>query len=316
MKKFFKVIGSFFVFVLTIVVPISLVGHCCVQKNILNSNNFKIEDSKSILMIGDSHVGLSLDPQYINYSDNQFILGEHYLFTYVRLRCFLKNNPQLKTVVLGYTYSNLASATDNSLFNNYNKNASFPKYFALLNDNELRLLYASDLIYFRNFLGWKCGVPTKDNINLICKTLNSDFSKKELPFRGRYFSAAKGASIDSFCDAAGQFDFENLDVSEISVEYLWKIMDLCRRYEVKLILYTSPLFLGYLEQIPEFYKQTFEETTSKIKNDYPDVNFINYSDFVMPDTCYSDGNHLSSHGAKIVSEKLNEYLNSNKRILR
>lgn len=280
-----------------------------INKNILDDANFQLGDSIKILIIGDSNIGLALNPHYIPESDNQFLIAEHYLFSYVRLKYFLKNNPQIDKVVLGFSYSNIAINYDERLFNSYQKNAAFPKYFMLLNDEETSLLYSADLIFFRNYFGWQLGVPTKDNIPLIFKTHKKVPYKKLLPFRayGSYNINANYRTIN-YQEVYFHFNSQYPELSSLSIEYLYNIVNLCEEYDKKLILYASPLYPKYLELIPNYYINQFDSLSLELcKN--KNISFISHIGIVMPDSCYNDGNHLSGFGAKIISEKFAEDLN-------
>lgn len=312
MKKYIKQLLLFLLTICVLAIGCATINLHFIKKNITTQKNFKLADTVSTLLIGDSHLGLSLNPDFIPNSENQFMIGEHYLFTFTRLKYFLENNPQVKKVVLGYSYSNLAINTDEQLFKAYSKNAAFPKYFMLLNEEEIKTLYANDLIFFRNYLGWQYGFPTKDNIPLLLKTADENFDKNAvLPFRCKWSGNTLGNyNPINYKGALNHFNGVNPTCSEISIRYLYKIIKLCNDHYVELILYSSPLYPQYRELIPEYYIQQFDSLSNVLKREF-NVPMINYINQTLPDSCYNDGNHLSGAGAKIISEKLSKDLITN-----
>ncbi|MDL2223454.1 hypothetical protein LJB98_05085 [Bacteroidales bacterium OttesenSCG-928-M11] len=303
-KSFIRNILYFSLFSFVIIAVFSAINLYCINTKIVNIENFKLDKDVKTLLIGDSHVGLSLSPNYIPNSSNQYIDGEHYLFTYFRLVNFIEANPQIETVVLGFSYKNIAVDSDGSLFTSHKKNSSFSKYFMLLGEEECQLLYSNDLIYFRNYLGWKWGVPTKDNMPLILKTNKTNFDKSILPFIGHWSENKKNDELQNFKGALWHFK-EEVRLSDISVEYLYKMIDLCKSNDIDLILYTSPLHPIYYDLIPSFYKESFFSLRSSIVDEY-NLRFIDYSNEKMSNSYYFDGNHLSGAGAKYISVKVAE----------
>jgi len=283
-----------------------MVNISLIRKNITCDRNFKLADSVDILMIGDSHVGLSLNPQYIPHSDNQFQIGEPYFYTYIRLKRFLKENPQIKYLILGFTYANLSANYDEPLFESSQKNAYFPKIFMLLNNDEIKTLHAKDLIFYRNFLGWQYGFPTKDNVPLIIKTISGNYDARIMPYRGEFFSTDHVMLDTSYYKAVKlHFDLKEYKTSSLQIEYLNKIIELSKSHDIKLILYASPLYDKYFDLIPDSYKMEYAKLQNELMQN-PDIHFVNYLQLDLPSSCFSDANHTNTLGAEIVSKKFYE----------
>ncbi|GHT65454.1 hypothetical protein AGMMS50239_25330 [Bacteroidia bacterium] len=71
----------------------------------------------------------------------------------------------------------------------------------------------------------------------------------------------------------------------------------CNEKEVKLILFNTPVY-----QVDKYTDQAkFDSLRIAI---LPDVDYMDFSDFLLPDSCYGDIGHLNYHGAEIFSEYL------------
>jgi hypothetical protein len=304
MKRFIKQILYFILAIALVVGICSVINIRLIKKNILNPDNFSLSDTTKILIIGDSYVGLSLNPEIIPTSDNQTILGEHYLYSYSRLRYFLEHNPQLEYVVLSFNYSTIAKTFDKGLFESRTKSHFFSKEFMLLDNEEIKLLQSNDLVFIRNYLAWKIGVPSKENISLIQKTFSGNFTKEKLPFRGAFIDGGKASHLTDYhlklrIKECFEPDKEP-GLAPIQMIYLQKIISLCKSYNVRLVLYVSPLTTKFYDNIPEYYKVEYE----KVCNNLPKtVLRMDYARYQLPDSCFEDVTHLNVIGAEIISSR-------------
>jgi hypothetical protein len=304
MKRFLTQIIYFTLTVVVLAFLFSGLNLYFIKKNILNPENFRLNDSTEILIIGDSHTALSLNPALIEKSENQAILGEHYLYSYSRLKYFLKNNPNLKYVVLSFNYSSIAKPFDEGLFEGRTQSFFFKKEFMLLGNEELNLLKTNNLVYIRNLLAWKFGVPSRENLSLLNKTFSKTFTKNQMPFRGRFLDCGDLSYVNDYQVKIRIKEFFEPDkepaISNTALDYIEKIKTLCDSYGISLVLYASPLNNLFYEAIPEFYVKAFETESEKLSKS---MIFMNYSRYQLPDSCFEDVNHLNGIGAKIISSR-------------
>jgi hypothetical protein len=285
----------------------SVINSGIIKKRILNPDNFRFSNTTKTLIIGASMTRLSLNPAFIPHSTNQSMLAESYIYTYTRLKYFLENNPQLDWVVVEFNIPNIAISSDISLSDATNRTFFFSKEFMLLGEDELKILYSSDMIYYRNYLGWKLGFPTKENIPVLFKTFFKNADKESLPFRGSFTDLGeKNFGVGNPQGRIAEIINPNLEpgIAPIQLTYLRKIIDLCKSHNVKIALYASPLSKGYYELIPEFYISEYNRLSNELSNE---VDMIcNYISYPLSDTEFSDANHLSRAGAEIISRKIAE----------
>ena len=85
----------------------------------------------------------------------------------------------------------------------------------------------------------------------------------------------------------------------VHVTYLKRILELAQLYQIKPILVSMPLYRA--ENF--FDMDTFYRV---LKEEFPDVEFWDYSNFPLGDDCRQDINHLNRWGAEIFSRELAE----------
>jgi hypothetical protein len=79
--------------------------------------------------------------------------------------------------------------------------------------------------------------------------------------------------------------------------YLDKIVEYCKSKSIKLIFINTPMYHAErFYNMDNFYKI--------IEEKYNDVTFWDYGNYVLPDSCYGDVDHLNHIGAKIFSAML------------
>jgi hypothetical protein len=90
---------------------------------------------------------------------------------------------------------------------------------------------------------------------------------------------------------------ESYGISSIQKNYLLKIAELCKSKGIILILISTPTYnaeqYGSTDKLLNYYNKYLS-----------DIQFMDYSGFSLPDSCYADIGHLNRHGAKIFSQYL------------
>lgn len=257
-------------------------------------DNYKTNQNVNKYFIGDSHVQKAIDDKIIIGSKNFSNTSESYFFSYYKLLKLLENN-HIDTLYLGYSYHNLSSYYDDFIFGEYGINLS-ARYFFILPANvkfEFLSYYISSFPqYFKELV--------KENVkNIVSKSGNPSY----LGNFENYFTNCKAqkTSMDKRID----FQFYNngklRDFSILNLEYLNKIITECNRKNIKLILLNTPLHKYYYSKIPEQYKQKYSELI-KVNN----LSSVDFLDVELSDSLFiPDGDHTSSEGTKIISDKLN-----------
>ncbi|MEG2317441.1 MAG: hypothetical protein RSB85_01250 [Rikenellaceae bacterium] len=250
-------------------------------------NTFKLDKSKTILVVGSSTTQCAINDTIISKAYNVSFSDEHYKESYAKIKLFLRDNPQIDTVLMGYNFTNSQNDIDGTLYQN-DKNGTyhhFNMYNSIFGFNEI------------------CS-SVKDNPNFIFALVAP--RSLEIILSGRSynrFGAYEYSGRDKLQKDIKIRETKVPDTSSIrdhyQLIYFDKIKKLCKEKDVKLILITTPIYQAYkyidTAQLNKYYKEHFS-----------DVEWLDYKDFPLADSCYSDIVHLHNKGTIIFSEYLRD----------
>ena len=260
--------------------------------------NFDIHNSEKTLIIGDSHTQTAINDSILDNSINVSQSGQHFLYTYNVLRVLLENNEHIDNVVLGVSFHSFGASRDEHVKNSSKTRNSFPRYYPVLN--------------FESFTDVSLISPHEFRLMLI-NVLDTMFSSNihAYPFIGRFYDR-EGNNLNSKSISAnieGHYFTEDgrlQGFSDLQVEYLQKISDLCKDNEIQLILINTPKHSLYNEKIPNEFVDKYYDIIHNIKSE--NVSFIDLHAYKLPDDNYGDGDHLNAFGAKKISEILDKQI--------
>jgi len=290
MKRFiFKV----FVFIIVFISLLILHNILFYLYNSNMENCFVIDKSKDILILGDSNTECAINDSIVSKSANISQSADAYFYSFIKLRKFLKINPGIKTVVLGI---NEKSLYDHKLFksNEYIR-SKYNSYFRLMNLNDFKvLLEAGGIKAFINL-----AEASFHNFSRALTIQESDY--KDMNIGGYLY--LKRDKLDETIKRYEKYNKQNninREYSKNQIEYLLKIVNLCKEYKVKLILLSTPTYMCCTNE-NDFYK--LNRFLKKNIGDY--IDYWDYFNYSLPDCCYGDIDHLNYKGAGIFSKKLN-----------
>jgi len=306
-----RLFGKSILFVLigaTILLPVCILSSKT-QKNALESSVFRVGNDVTVLIVGDSHTETSINPAYLPGSINISKTAENYFYTYYKLRHFFRLNPQIDTVVLSCSPHNLTKFQDKSVYQDrFNQ---WKEYFPLFDATTERELFSTKMSYLVSLFQYHYGVPFRlyQNDLLIKMLLDMPYKKSNFAFYGGYLlSTNSDPNLERIKKRAWRhFNDEGngyAGLSDLMVDYLFKIADLCREHRVKLILLSTPLSSLYRDQIPLEAIQDFQQTLNELTATRTYVRYVDISTLELPNSSYQDGNHVNWKGTKIVTSIL------------
>lgn len=263
-----------------------------------NSELYQLEEKIEYLFIGDSRVSLAVNDGLIPSSKNISSLAEPYYFTYQKLIFFLRKN-QPKTIILGFSYASLSDHNDRFVFGS--SSTFFPdNYFFILNSLE-----KAKIIFWNR--GKLLELFNRVHHSLYCHINNINQQNNHLydGYNNRFIETevkprrVKKRVNDLFYDKGSLRDF-----SKQNIKYLFKIIKLCQKSDIELLLLTTPLSKSYRNMIPKIYRTKFNKILSKSKVSH--INLIN--DIDQNDLFLYDGDHLNKKGATITTKKILEVI--------
>lgn len=330
MKHFIKKI---FYFTITFFVCFIITGHIYVHNflKIVNSDKaFKLPVNIYTVFFGDSHAMTAFDPEIIDNSFNGSVDSEINFQTYYKIKALLNSNPQIKNVVLSHSYHNLSIA--------YNQDVLYSnKYYFLLDHSGKETIHTAgkgqllkfeygphnnyinqlliNLLHFANstfiWLKYDVGLPVDANnyMNFFVTILKNNPKLNEHPlFPGKYKSnnSNLAASVTNKLIKQHFFIGHEIGASDIMIESLIKIAELCHTHKVKFILINTPLHSTFKSKIPEYYFKLHDTVLNDLKNKFDNVYYFDFSYVNYPDSLFGDGDHLTGFGMARFSEEIKD----------
>jgi hypothetical protein len=250
----------------------------------------------TVLITGDSFVRNSLNPHYYPNSQNIAHAGEVYPFSYWKLRRVLESNDP-DTIILGFAPHNIAKYVDSKFFNEEYARAMFGQYYPIEHLEELDSRIDVNYSAFYKTV-WK-------QTAFYPKLTHNQFMDE-------YKNSPPATSLDPNRVVEKMFlsNTEAVDISATSIDYLDSIVKLCQAKKITLVLATSPVHKGFFKKIPLPLLKKHIALKEKYQNQ---VLFFDRLSKQYPDSCFTDANHLSRHGAKLFTQELAQYLKENRR---
>lgn len=289
MKKFLYKIVTFAI--LPLGTLIGLLTHL-LTREISMESIANVDSNFKTLFVGDSHIRNAINDSLVLNSANISNNSESYYYTYYKLNHFLLSNKQVENIFLGFSYHNLSNYCDEYVNGHYSNPVSC-WYFDYLPISE-RL----------NCLNWN----RKSTSSYLKGLLIQKHDYETMGFENQFYASYANTNSMKKRIELHYYDENRIrPFSSLNINYFLRIIDLCKKYNVNLILLNTPLHKGYSEKIPKSY---FEKYNSIIKNN--DLNVFDFSSLELDSSCFiPDGDHVSFKGSILATK----YLISNKRIL-
>jgi len=269
------------------------------------------------LMVGDSHTMSSLNPEFVHNSANISLAQENYYLLFYKIKIFLLNNSQLKNIIIGFSNHNISNSYfESTIYEKDRTKEVLDMYYPLMDHEGRKIIRAINAPYIENYMKYNLGIPIKiykDNL-YIKNIFDIEITKEDYVFFGNYYDSNKNnldqekTRITSLTHYYSDGKYSGK--STISINYLIKIIEICRNNGKNVYLYKSPLHTIYKNKIPSSSINDYNALVGQLMNRYKDIVFIDYSDIQLPNNYYGDGNHVNSSGAKIISLRINKILDN------
>lgn len=279
-------------------------------QNKITNNGLKLEEQDKILIFGDSHGVCSFNPKYISKSKNLSNYGESLVFSYFKLKKILKNNNQTNDlkVMVSLSHHSLYKCRENYKIADQRTNI-IQEYYPILEEEGINLIGRYGMDYYLTKLKFDLGIP----FNL--KTTIDNIRSNTPPFITGYNN--KNVSNDITLDHSKlkfKDHFQNEDEptpSVILLNYLNKIIELTNKSKIPLILVNTPKHKLYLSNaLPSSASDKYQQVVDSLINTSPHIHFLDLSNLLANDSLYRDTDHVNSLGAKLVSIKIDSFLNT------
>ena len=280
MKHFIK---KGLLFLIVLLIPIALLAI------VINSNSRKVVSKMEsyskflVLIMGDSQMQ-RINPEDFtnNVAENFASLGEHYYFTFQKLKLITDiNDNKLERIVIGVSPHNFSPIYSKLFDPSTSQGASsIKRYYYFIQGNDF--VNNFDILKYKHL------------INII----------DAKPDWGGFYKSTKSKLDTITINRVLKMHFEgNIEKNSNSQEkYLDKIVELCISKNIDLTFVATPYHPYYKKNIDEYYLTKYNSIISK----YPNINYLNYMNDSINLEWMSDGNHLSFKGSNVYSKKIND----------
>ncbi|MGB1218317.1 MAG: hypothetical protein ACPG4W_00915 [Flavobacteriales bacterium] len=257
----------------------------------------QIDKSVKHIIIGDSHINQAFDERFLPESKNIATTSESIYFSYYKLKAVLDKHSSIENVFLGLSYHNISNYYDRFISGRFSASTA-PKYFYLLPaDEKMKHLY------------WNSSKTVPFLKGIAKQGMYKSLAKRTDSFLGGFSNEFERSTVsESLMDRRLVFQFyteKKLNpFSELNIDYLSKIVELCDEKNVELYAVNTPLHTYYHNRIPQVYVEKLNELIEKHQ-----LNYIDFSTLNLSDSCFTpDGDHVSVLGAKRTSTELKKQI--------
>jgi hypothetical protein len=285
MKRFLLNILKFAV-AFSILIAIKLFGILYICSFI----SFRIPQEKDILIVGDSHTECAINDNIFKRSVNISQSAEAYLYSYLKLRKFLNANHHINKVILSFHGGSIDISRDRWITGEVYIKDHFTKYIYLFTKDEFFFMIKN-----KPFLSAviKTSAHSRDIILKLITKRDSTYADLYL---GGYLWLDRD-KLDEDLERAKNIEPEQHKYALYTYDYIIKIYELCKQYDVELILFNSPTYnseiYGNKDVLLDYYN-----------NHFSTIRYLDLSDFTLPKYGYGDINHLNYKGAEVFSKYL------------
>jgi hypothetical protein len=252
------------------------------------TKNFNIAHNKTILVIGDSHTACAINDSLLINAYNFSSHGTGYFYSYLKTREILTHNPQINTVVLGYSFLDLDNHKDSWFSGSDKIMEKMPRYFFMFNLNDLHSLFISNpFAVFQN-------IPKIIRSEIILLFYNLEL------FGGYSYLDRDKVEEAKYRFRSSKKRENEAKYSKYQEKYLLKIYKMVTDKNIDLILLNVPLHPLLNNELEKNKKYYYSFAQQKL----PKAKIINHSNKFIPEYGFSDLDHLNYKGAKLYSEYL------------
>jgi hypothetical protein len=302
MKTFFKYLLIFILPIIILAVSLEVL-----LRRIPNEYSFKKQfldrnsDSIRVLILGSSHSFCGINPEYMkSKSFNASLYSQSIDLDLKILKKYENNWHSLRYIVIPIDYYSLYYRLEQGIeswrIKNYNIYFDIKTNNSILDNteilgnklnfnlNRLYQYYVCDKSITCSNLGWGVDFNSKNKKNLL----------------------ATGK------ESAKRHQAKNNEFFDENVVTLKEIIEFAHARNIKVLLYTSPAYKTYVQNLEYHQLNNTINTVTKIANSYKNVvyyNLLNDKSFNEKD--FYDADHLNEIGAKNLTLRIDSIINGN-----
>lgn len=286
MKKFITSLLWFFLPLILVIIVISIT----LKKSVNDKVNCVVDEKTTTLMLGHSQTECGINDSLITGVKNFSSSAEPYFYTYQKLKKIVSINQNIKTVLISFSNNQIDTLMNEWTYGDKYLQNFYPKYNFVMNSEDAGLLFKN------NFTGFISSEHKSfmENLDIVLKSKYAILSDRKWGSY-LYLKRNKIDSLNKTDTIKKMMAHHSENYSKINIQYLHKIVDLCKKNDIKLVLVRMPLY-------PTYFKTKNEILYQRIRKEYfSDVPFLDFHSVSFKDDEFGDYDHLNYKGAKRFS---------------
>jgi hypothetical protein len=286
MKKFITSLLWFFLPLILVIIVISIT----LKKSVNDKVNCVVDEKTTTLVLGHSQTECGINDSLITGVKNFSSSAEPYFYTYQKLKKIVSVNQNIKTVLISFSNNQIDTLMNEWTYGDKYLQNFYPKYNFVMNSEDAGLLFKN------NFTGFISSEHKSfmENLDIVLKSKYAILSDRKWGSY-LYLKRNKIDSLNKTDTIKKMMAHHSENYSKINIQYLHKIVDLCKKNDIKLVLVRMPLY-------PTYFKTKNEILFQRIRKEYfSDVPFLDFHSVSFNDDEFGDYDHLNYKGAKRFS---------------
>jgi hypothetical protein len=268
----------------------------CISSILNKDSLYKIPQDKTVFVIGNSHTAYDINDSILSYSYNLSSPADAFSYSYAKLKKILPLNKNIKVVLMSCSEEDITAWIEKIILPILT-DVQVGRYFYLMSPGELFYVLARNP---KMVIKTLIRAPKSQKIRCI-QILKSKMNLKGLELGG-YESLNGRINIEKELKRRANND-NMADVNQRQVDYLHKIISLCKLCHVKIILVRAPEYRLFVRKNEKIFLDLLHEQ-------FNDITFKDYVNMNLSDTCFYDIDHLNHYGAAIFTDTINSYLST------
>lgn len=279
MKHFLQRIAAislvFFIILMIVIVGFNMI--------IRQKANFKINREDTVVVFGHSHVECAYNDSLISNFKNLGASGESYFYTLPKVKNILKQNRQIKFVLIEFTNNQITESMDRWIWGNVQMADKYSIYSPFLTKEDNQFLATKNI---SGFIGSLSAALKKTTFYIT----TNDYSYSNRIGGYLYLHQSK---LDSFLTIHKMSSniVPNTSLSVKNIECLREIIWYCQKDNRQIALIRTPQHKIYPDNKNEAVFQS-------VRNKYFDtIPFLDFVEFSLDNDEFADWDHLNYKGA-------------------
>jgi hypothetical protein len=267
-----------------------------INKAIARKATFNLKPNTKYIILGNSRPEAAFNDSLINNFSNIAQSAEPYFYTLIKTKKIFEQNKNIETVFIEFGDNQLPKERNDWIWGKDFLPHKYNTYSPFMEFQDHKLLFK------KNTSGFLSNLPLSAGHN-FANLLQNDMDYLDDIGGYKYLVRDKTDSLLANPKLVSESKMSKIELSDINIEYLKKLIKYCRESGKKACLIRSPLHPKYEGFNNE---RIFEEI---LNSNFSAIEFLDFANFPLLNSDFGDLEHLNYRGAKKFSIWFNELVN-------